>query len=757
VTLWDVARLLEVGEEGTAFRAAVADRLVELPAYAEIARFFASELPAQLADARAATTAKLDAPANKLARVLNSPAVKRVLLNDSHQIDFDRLIERSEVLVVRGALGEIGAGNVSVLMQLLLGMLDAALSRVQDRTPSEARRAVALKVDEAPVAINAAFAQTLALKRSAGLETVACWQTDSQWEPELREQLDALFAHRVLFATASASDARDAAALLMSDFSDQIRAADRQLATLASPDVRLHLPRHTAIASWTTAAGRERPFIGTTVPLALDHETIEWHMRAQRDRGGRELANPAPPASSLDFTAWRERLRAGSAASARAAPRRREFVQSPPWATANVAAPPRRALTQARAGATAPIGDPARSGRSQPSPSSSARSLPPAPTPGVQSPHPAITQAPPRATATTPAPPVPAGFAELVAFDAAKRWRVVASRPAEGSRPPAPADRELLEWLIGARCALSTQIHRRFHPGRSLTVTQRHVKRLADAGFVARFQLHRDDGGGVPLCCTATDRAIGVLEIPGRRAPELVEAEMPGLRCDVHVVGWLLALEAAACGSVIEILGPGRAGLAPKGAGPATLDFEGGLIGRDFLVTLGSGRRVEVERFAPVRPAAVASLRDGEGPARDLLVVLDPGDRGVTAVLEAYDHLLAGWWRVVGRYQRAGGPPAVVVVCSDGGRARTVAAVADRVVTASLAQIGVDPSRWRRPGREAIRIADEVALHRGDLRALGLPALPPSLRGGDAADAFSVALLQLPPGATASAATAPWR
>jgi hypothetical protein len=760
VTLWDVARLFEVGEEGAAFRAAVADRLVELPSYAEIARFFASELPAQLADARATTTAKLDAPANKLARVLNSPAVKRVLLNDSLRIDFDRLIERSEVLVVRGALGEIGAGNVSVLMQLLLGMLDAALSRVQDRTPSEARRAVALKVDEAPVAINAAFAQTLALKRSAGLETVACWQTDSQWEPELRDQLDALFAHRVLFATASATDARDAAALLMSDFSDQIRAADRQLATLASPDVRLHLPRHTAIASWTTAAGRERPFIGTTIPLALDHETVEWHMRAQRDRGARELPNPAPPASSIDFTAWRERLRVGSAggATARATqPRRRELVQSPPGATAQIAASPRVALAQSRVGATAPLGDPTRAARSQPPSTTRDRSLPRAPTPGVTSPHPAITQSSPRATATTPAAPVPVGFAELVAFDAAKRWRVVASRATQASRPPAPADRELLEWLIGARCAVSTQIHRRFHPDRSLTVTQRHIKRLADAGVVARFQLHRDDGGGVPLCCTATDRAIGLLEIPGRRAPDLIEAEMPGLRCDVHVVGWLLALEAAAGAAVVEILGPGRAGLAPKGAGPATLDLEGGLIGRDFLVTLGNGRRVEVERFAPVRPAAVVSLRDGDGRARDLLVVLDPGDRGVTAILEAYDHLLAGWWRVVGRYQRAGGPPAVVVVCSDAGRARTVAAVADRVVTASLAQIGVDPRAWRRPGREAIRIADEVDLHRGDLRTLAPPALPPSLRGDDATGASPVRLMQLPPGAAASVSKAPWR
>jgi hypothetical protein len=761
VTLWDVARLLEVGEEGRAFRTAVADRLVALPAYAEVARFFASELPAQLADARATTTAKLDAPANKLARVLNSPAVKRVLLNDSLRIDFDRLIERSEVLVVRGALGEIGAGNVSVLMQLLLGMLDAALSRVQDRSPSEARRAVALKVDEAPVAINPAFAQTLALKRSAGLETVACWQTDAQWDPELREQLDALFAHRVLFATASSTDARDAAALLMSDFSDQIRAADRQLSTLASPDVRLHLPRHTAIASWTTAAGRERPFIGTTIPLPMDREAIEWHLRAQRDRGGREVGDPAPPPSSIDFTAWRERLRVGAARGATAASaqpgRGRELAQRASGATAPRAEAPVRVSAPSPVGATAPPAASRAASRAALPAATTARRLPRAPAPGVPSPQPAVAQSPPRQATATPALPVPAGFAELVAFDAARRWRVVASRPAEASRPPAPGDRELLEWLVGARCALSTQIHRRFHPDRSLSVTQRHLKRLADAGLVARFQLHRDDGGGVPLCCTATDRAIGLLEIPGRRAPELIEEEVPGLRWDIHVVGWLLALEAAAGEAVVEILGPGRAGLAPKGAGPATLELEAGLIPRDFLLTRANGTRVEAERFAPVRPAAVASLREREGRARDLLVVLDSGDRGITAILEAYDHLLAGWWRVVGRYQRAGGPPAVVVVCSDAARARTVAALADRVLSASLAQIGVDPRAWRRPGREAIRIADEVDLHRGDVRALAVPALPAALRGEERARAAPVLLVQSPREATAPAVKAPWR
>ncbi len=208
-TLWDAARLLSVGEEGYAYRSRVGARLRGMPEFKEISDFFTAELTAQLADARGMTTSKLDAPVNKLARLLNSPSIKRVLLNGSLRIDFDRVIAGEEVLVVKGALGSMGAGNTSVLMQLLVGMLDASLARQQDLVPVERRVAVALKVDEAPLVLNRGFAETMALKRSAGLETVACWQTDAQWtDHEVRDQLDALFAHRVYFATASARDAR---------------------------------------------------------------------------------------------------------------------------------------------------------------------------------------------------------------------------------------------------------------------------------------------------------------------------------------------------------------------------------------------------------------------------------------------------------------------------------------------------------------------------------------------------------------------
>ena len=91
-SLWDAARLLSVGEEGYAYRRAVGARVRTLPELKEIALFFTGELSAQLADARSTTTSKLDAPVNKLARLLNSASIKRVLLNESLRVDFERII-----------------------------------------------------------------------------------------------------------------------------------------------------------------------------------------------------------------------------------------------------------------------------------------------------------------------------------------------------------------------------------------------------------------------------------------------------------------------------------------------------------------------------------------------------------------------------------------------------------------------------------------------------------------------------------------
>jgi hypothetical protein len=346
-------------------------------------------------------------------------------------------------------------------------------------------------------------------------------------------------------------------------------------------------------------------------------------------------------------------------------------------------------------------------------------------------------------------------FAELLELDGATRRRWLAVPAAKRSPVIDSADRALLAWLAAARCAMTSQIHRRMRPGQALTGTQRQLKRLADAGLLARFQLHRADGGGLPHCCAVTPAAIELLELRGRAAPVLGDAALSELVSDLHTVGWLLAFEARSGGAVHEVLGPGRALITPGGRralAPADLELPSGQRARDFLQS-GSA----VAAFAPVRPAAVVELvlQAASAARTDLLVVRDRG--GDPGWLSRYDHLVSGWWRTVPRYARLEAPPLVVVLCADAEAAERCARAADAVLCATLARIGADPRDWQRDGRRLIRFVAEGDIHAGSLAALRVPAHPPALRGGAPADPELIELIELATVAATPVAPPPWR
>ncbi len=723
-TLWDAARLLSVGEEGYAYRRAVGARVRTLPEFKEISEFFTAELTAQLADARSMTTAKLDAPVNKLARLLNSASIKRVLLNRSLSVDFDRVVSRGEVLVVKGALGAMGAGNTSVLMQLLVGMLDAALARQQDMVATEQRMTVALKVDEAPLVLNSGFAETMALKRSAGLETVACWQSDAQWtDREIRDQLDALFAHRVYFATASAREARAAVALTMPEFSDTVRPGLEHLSKLGRPDARLHLPKHYAIASWTTVVGRQAPFVASTIPLHVDRPRIALHARRQRERGGRHLGD----------------------------------LRQPHWQRGSAGEPPATSVADV------------------PGTESGERRL------GVERRPALLPASDPAAREATPAPQVSAdSYRELVELDLAQSVRWAKRSAVARSLAPDPVDLAILQLVAHLRHVLSSQLHRRFNEGRSITTTQRRLKRLSDAQLVERFQFHRRDGGGVPMCYVISERGLLALETAGRidaQTRALIGGESAGIapradsarrlrqaRHDVHVAGWTLSLVRVNGDLAATPRGPQLAVLTPptrasptgrSTIGPADLRLPGGRVPHDFVHSAADDS-VEVERFETIRPDAIVELtaaahahssapvdrghpdhaesgtrRAASGRALDVLVELDDrlATRPGVAKLERYDHFLAGWSVHTRRYgQRREAEPLVVFVCRDRRRARACAQTADSTLTACRAYAGEYPFDWEYPGRERTLFVAERDMHEGVAHAYGVPRLPPAVR-----------------------------
>jgi hypothetical protein len=766
-TLWDAARLLSVGEEGYSYRNAVGARLRTMPEFKEISAFFTAELVAQLADSRSTTTAKLDAPVNKLARLLNSPSIKRVLLNDSLPIDFDRIIAGEEVLVVKGALGGMGAGNTSVLLQLLVGMLDAALARQQDLVPEAERVAVALKVDEAPLVLNRGFAETMALKRSAGLETVACWQTDSQWvDRDIRAQLDALFAHRVYFATSSAEDSRAAVKLTMTEFSDTIRPGIERIPTLGHPDARLYLPKHHAIASWLTPQGRQPPFLAETIPLSVDHERLRLHAMRQAQRGGRYLDDLRQP----HWDDRRRKHRPGASPAPEGKGKRGEGTDENDSPTMGH---PARAHTQER-----PSTDPARSTSAQNRTAAERHRIEAAaflrvPASGLAGSQPVVSQSAPSAEIAAE------GYRELVELDSAHGVRWAKRVPEPQALDPEPLDLEMLALVACMGHVLSSQIHRRFNPGRASTTTQRRLKRLSDAGLVRRFQFHRRDGGGVPMCYAITvaglrllhvhDRARAIREEdldvtsgpPSAVTPVGGERLLRQARHDVHVAGWALALERALHGRPVTLLGARESILSPPlrstsdgrtALGPPDLSLPGGRAPHEFLCTDATGVRVPLERFETVRPDATIEL-PGHGHVRgcadidagppapgsaettvrsvDLLVEFDdrlPAGRAA-GKLERYDHFLSGWSVHTKRYgSRRGVLPLVVLVCRDRARARECTRRADAVLTACRAYAGEYPADWEYPGRDGVLFVAERDMYEGRLCGYGVPRLPPEVR-----------------------------
>jgi hypothetical protein len=160
---------------------------------------------------------------------------------------------------------------------------------------------------------------------------------------------------------------------------------------------------------------------------------------------------------------------------------------------------------------------------------------------------------------------------------------------------------------------------------------------------------------------------------------------------------------------------------------PSELSLPGGRTPHDFLRTLDSGARVEVERFQSIRPDATLRPRRGT----ELLIELDdrlPEGRAA-AKLERYDHFLAGWSTHLERYTQAGGAlPLVVFISRDRSRARECARQADRVLTACRAYPGEYPSEWDYPGRERIAFASERDAHESSLCSWGVPRLPPEVR-----------------------------
>ena len=201
---------------------------------------------------------------------------------------------------------------------------------------------------------------------------------------------------------------------------------------------------------------------------------------------------------------------------------------------------------------------------------------------------------------------------------------------------------------------------------------------------------------------------------------------------DLHVNGWVTALHTLAPQAVRRWRGPAESRLVPP---RQRARGEWRDLGPED-VPVGSNRRLRdagLDRLQGVAPAAAVELRIEVPTAPvtfDLLIELDRS-RGAAyneEKLRRYDLLVAGWFRMLDRYQALGLPPVVVFVCGDERQADAYVRTADRVVTARVAEAGVPEVEWPCPTRRNLFFVVERDLHMGSLDALALPLLAPEAR-----------------------------
>ena len=684
-SLWDMYKLLIPGEEE--FRQRVVASVEKDPELAAAALFFGQQLPDQLRKSPAQFVARLDAPTNKIQRVL-VPQLDKVLRHPV-TVDFDRAIAERQVVVVNGAVGHFGQDNTRVVLQIVLHMVHRALLR-QQSLPERERAKVALFVDEAHMLFSGTFEQMLSMDRSAGLECVAAWQSLSQIEDRpLRSSILNLLRHKCVFST-SDEDARALATAMQTAFADVVR-DDREarLRTRIAPDALINLPNHHAACSWLSAGARAMPFIARTLPMEVPDDVAAEHLARQRERGGHHPETLPPPKRVTG----------------------QEF-RDPPVATPS------------------PPDEP----EPEPAPATEQPEFPPPATPETTEGE----QRKPRVVGDGP-------LESLTELDMERvtgiSWDRKPPRPPDRVGEPTDTDLEILKGLYELRFLLASQIARRYLAYTSERTQRRRLSELFANGWVRRFQLGQGTAGQKQRVYTLT--RVGFELCQSRRGPRgpwvpkdsrWQERQIEDPRRvlhDLHVAAWLFAFEAT-CGKLVrDWRGPSR----------ARLSVPGKMVRGEWIpmtpesLALPAGQRLRDLRlaaFEPVSPDAAVELALPTKPRRrlDVLVELDRTRRPSwnAQKFARYDALISGYAAALERYRKLGEPPIVVFVCDDDDQALAFCRTADEVVTGRIATAGDAEAAWPHPARRRILFVAERAIHERSLEAYRLPPEPPGLR-----------------------------
>ncbi|GHO78178.1 hypothetical protein KSD_59490 [Ktedonobacter sp. SOSP1-85] len=202
----------------------------------------------------------------KISAYASAPISRRLLGQPISTIDFRRVVEQSQILLVNTASGYIGQDVSSLIGASILGLFSAALSRQLSLPPAE-RNVFLLLVDELKnYPVN--YGSILSELRKAGTFLVLATQSLAQLDVVDRALRPTVFAnadHLFVFTLAG-----EDAYLLR-----------HELGHLLSPEDMTNLPDYTCYARWSLN-GQRLPFFSLTLDLPPSGNTkVAEHLREQ--------------------------------------------------------------------------------------------------------------------------------------------------------------------------------------------------------------------------------------------------------------------------------------------------------------------------------------------------------------------------------------------------------------------------------------------------------------------------------------------
>ncbi|MEG6617618.1 TraM recognition domain-containing protein [Peptococcaceae bacterium 1198_IL3148] len=229
---------------------------------------------------------RLQAPRNKLNRILSVKLVNRILTGPNPIDFYKELHDEKAIIVVNLPKGLIGSENAFLIGIWVISEVWNVIQR-QSALAQEKRVKISIILEELKNLLCDDLENVLSEGRKYGAETTVAFQHYEQIDDEkLLSAIRTLIQNIILFRTQEVEDAERFTKLFMRLYSNMIQVNDDvQDRINFGPDDIFNIPVYHAICRWMVKGEPQAPFVGKTMPVddLYRSDWAEYHISRQHE------------------------------------------------------------------------------------------------------------------------------------------------------------------------------------------------------------------------------------------------------------------------------------------------------------------------------------------------------------------------------------------------------------------------------------------------------------------------------------------